>query len=50
MQIGEDIGTVYYALAFPRGSPYRDVISKQLLKYIDDGTLHKLKQKWSQLR
>ena len=50
MKIGDDLGTNYYALAFPKGSRYSDIISRQILKYNDDGTLHALKKKWKKLR
>ena len=48
--LGHGLGTSFYALAFPKGSRYRDAISHLILKYRDDGTLHNLKKKWNRLR
>ena len=48
--LGHGLGTSFYALAFPKGSRYRDAISHRILQYRDDGTLHNLKKKWNRLR
>jgi hypothetical protein len=41
-------GVRHYALAFPKGSIYRDPISHQILTYLHDGTMESLRQKWIQ--
>ena len=48
--LGHGLGTKFFALAFPKGSRYRDAISHLILKYRDDGTLHNLKKKWNRSR
>lgn len=45
MTVG-DLGSRHYALAFPKGSRHRDQISRQILKYNEEGLLYKLKRKW----
>ncbi len=41
-----DLGQRHYALAFPKGSIWTDPISKQILKYVESGTIYKLKNMW----
>ena len=48
--IGRNLGTQYFALAFPKGFPHTDIISQQILKYNEDGTLFQLKSKWNLIR
>ena len=46
VKIGHGIGDRHFSIAFPHGSPYRDVISNQILTYHESGLLLKLKEKW----
>lgn len=39
-------GTKHYGLAFPRGSPWRDIFSERLVQYEEEGTLQTLRSKW----
>ena len=36
----------HYALAFPKGSQLRDSVSKLILKYVENGDLFRLHNKW----
>ena len=40
------LGNRHYAMAFPKGSPYADAISRQILNYNENGRLSKLRNKW----
>ena len=46
VQIRRDLGSRHFALAFPLGSPYKDMISRQILTYNENGKLFKLRNKW----
>ena len=41
-----DLGQRHYALAFPKGSEWTDKVSKQILRYVESGTIYHLKRKW----
>ena len=44
--LGADLGQRHYALAFPKGSTIREKVSKQILKYVENGDIYRLKNKW----
>lgn len=41
-----NLGQRHYALAFPKGSKMTQQVSKQILKYIENGAIYRLKNKW----
>nr|XP_015925655.2 glutamate receptor ionotropic, kainate 2 isoform X3 [Parasteatoda tepidariorum] len=45
-QIGTLLDSKGYGIATPPGSPYRALISSEILKLQEEGFLHKLKEKW----
>ncbi|KAG0715855.1 Glutamate receptor ionotropic, kainate 2 [Chionoecetes opilio] len=46
MQIGGLLDSKSYGVALPPGSPYTDKISSAILRMKENGTLHRLKDKW----
>ena len=42
-----DLGQRHYALAFPKGSEWTEKVSKQILRYVESGTIYRLKRKWN---
>ncbi|XP_050695826.1 glutamate receptor ionotropic, kainate 2-like isoform X2 [Eriocheir sinensis] len=46
MQIGGLLDSKSYGIALPQGSPYTDKISSAILRLKENGTLHRLKDKW----
>ena len=45
-RIKGSLGSRLYALGFPKGSPYVDQVSHQILVYHEEGRLAKLRHKW----
>ncbi|GFX39850.1 glutamate receptor ionotropic, kainate 2 [Trichonephila clavipes] len=45
-QIGSLLDSKGYGIATPPGSPYRALISSEILRLQEDGVLHMLKEKW----
>lgn len=45
-QIGGLLDSKGYGIATPPGSPYRSLISSEILRLQEDGVLHMLKEKW----
>ena len=41
-----DLGTKYYGLAFPKGSPYLTVVNRLIVRYNEDGRLGAMRAKW----
>lgn len=42
-----DLGQRHYALPFPKGSKLQEKVSRQILTYIENGAIYRLKTKWS---
>ena len=42
-----NLGQRHYALAFPKGSDLTEKVSKQILRYVESGTIYRLKHKWN---
>ena len=45
MAVG-NLGDRFTGLTFPKGSPYKDLVSKSIMKYHEDGSLQALRNKW----
>ena len=43
-----NLGTKYYGVAFPKGSPYLSTVNKLIAGYNEDGRLAKMRGKWFQ--
>ncbi|XP_074659201.1 glutamate receptor ionotropic, kainate 2-like [Tubulanus polymorphus] len=46
MKVGGLLDSKAFGIAFPKGSPYKDLVNLALLKLIENGRLHQLYQKW----
>ena len=49
LQTTGNLGQRFYALAFPKGSEWTDKVSKQILRYVENGDIYRLKNKWNNL-
>ena len=49
LQTTGNLGQRFYALAFPKGSEWTEKVSKQILRYVENGDIYRLKNKWNNL-